>query len=303
MVNRQIETQPPQSLSEDSGSLDDFRIVDSTPPDQLEIEAELDQELEQVPVEDVVDVDGEKVPVGRDTEREVSRKPIAQAYVEPGADEVEQRAPQPQVRQYSQDEVSKMQAAWMRQIKEAQDKAQQAQLARDLEAEVEARLRRQEESLAGQYGEDEARKLVRNYRNEQEVREEVKLRQENQLLQQQLKQRAETEEEQARTIVAQRFMDTYGLQTSDFELLLTAPTPTAMMRLAERLQDQTLKQRQVEQRRKAQVPPETRQTRLENGISTGSAPETAEKRLNRLRAVPAYRWSEADYRFMRTGEM
>ena len=59
MVNQQIKDQSQQSLSQDSGGLDDFRIVDETTPEQLEIEAELDNESGQTAeTQQTVDVEG-----------------------------------------------------------------------------------------------------------------------------------------------------------------------------------------------------------------------------------------------------
>ena len=51
------------------------------------------------------------------------------------------------------------------------------------------------------------------------------------------------------------------------------------------------------------VPPETPQTQLENGYNAGPAPESPDRRLERIRAKPSWEWTEADLRYMKTGEV
>lgn len=287
-----------QTLRDEAEDLDNFNIVDSTGSDQLELESHLDSELgvEQEPESRTSQVDGEQIPLGRDTERQAPIDSTPQAS--------EQPEPVQPVRTFSQQEVSKMQASWMRQIREQQEAAKQARAEMDrlnLEAEVEARLRQQEAALVPQYGEEDARAMVRAQSNVGEVREQIELRHENERLKRSAQDTEQLNEQNAKSIIAQQLMGEYGLSTEDYQFLLSTGSPQAMVSLAQRLGTQAVVNRQKTQQRMNRVPAENQRTAVENGRSSASSVENAERRLARLRATPSYEWSDADYDFMRTG--
>lgn len=234
-------------------------------------------------------------------------QPQPEQHVEPqedpetGADEneVPRRLPV-EHRTYSQDEVSKMQAAWARQIEDARRSANQAgeQLLQfNMNAAVEAMLKKQELELAARVGPIEAEKLARSPQNASLVRQSIANQQ--RLMQSEAGKReaVEQQERQAKFIVAQSLMRDNGVSPNDFQLLSSAPTPAAMRQLALRLGGKDAAAM------RDRVPPENPQTELENGYHAGPAPESADRRLERIRAKPSWEWTEADLRYMKTGEV
>lgn len=298
MVNQQLEEKSSQGLEQDSDGLDDFQVVDSTSEEQRQIEAELDNEISQSEeTQAVADVDGERVPMGRDTERQVQPGSQIQAPAKP---EVEQPSTtQPQERLFTQAEISKMQSAWMKEIQAAKFEAQKARETYEFNTAVEDQLRQQEEQYAAQYGEDEARKAVRNQQNVAKVRADVEMQQENKRLREQMTQQQSSVEQQAKQIVAGQVMQQFGLQQTDYEIIMSASTPQAMALLGQRLGQQQTQQRQQRDGQRARVPAETRNTSLETGRSTGAAPESWEQKLNRIRQKPSWQWTDDEIRFMR----
>lgn len=292
MVSQQID-ESPQGLQPSAGGLPEFRILDSTSTEQLELESELDVEAGQVEIEDVDGADAEREEAPR---RGVAEAPVEQAAV--------RETPAPAVRTFSQDEVAKMQSAWMRQIQQSERDRVAAEEDRDrfnLDAEVESRLRQQEAQLAAQYGEEDARKIARSPDNVDAVRNERTLSQENGRLRAAFASQQVTQEQQAKGIVAQQLMSQHGLQTDDYGLLLETTSVQGMQSLARRLSNQTLANRQQRQEKLARVPAETRETALETGHSNGAAPESFERRLTRIRQKPSYEWTDSEYEFMRNG--
>ena len=203
-------------------------------------------------------------------------------------------------RTYSQEEVSKMQAAWSHQIEDARKTAVQAgdQLRQfNLDAAVEAMLRKQESELATSIGTEQALKLTRSPQNTSLVRQSL-LSQQRLAEAESARNAAEAQQEaQAKFVVANALIREHGLTQDDFEILSMAHTPAAMQKLARRLvgkHDAAMRER---------VPPETPETELENGFRAGPAPESADRRLERIRSRPSWEWTEADLRFMKTGEV
>lgn len=270
----------------------DFEIVDQTSTEQVEREQKL-----LTPADDDL----------ASTDSRALSEPTSEPGAEPNTQhdpapetQREQTPEQQQVRTYSQTEVSKMQAAWARQIEEARQSASRAseQLQQfNVDAAVEAMLKKQESELTTRVGAEKAGQLTRSPENTALVRQSI--------ANQQLLQRSETgrtqaikqQEQQARFIVAQSLAREHGVAPEDFELLSSAATPKAMQSLARRLGGQgtgAMRDR---------VPPETPQTQLENGYHAGPQPENADRRLERIRSKPSWEWTEADLRYMKTGEV
>ena len=105
------------------------------------------------------------------------------------------------------------------------------------------------------------------------------------------------QEKQAKFIVARTLAQQNGVPEDDFEILSSAPTPAAMAQLARRLGGRS------GEAMRSRVPPETAQTQLENGYYAGPAPESPSRRLDRIRSKPSWEWTDADLRYMRTGEV
>ena len=235
------------------------------------------------------------------------QQPQTEQHVEPleepkpAATEIDEPVQRPaEHRSYTQDEVSKMQAAWARQIEDARRSASQAgeQLQQfNMDAAVEAMLRKQEQELTTSVGAEQAEKLARSPQNASIVRQSIANQQ--RLMQSEAGKSAavEQQERQAKFIVAQSLMRENGVSLDDFELLTSASTPASMKRLALRLGGKDASAM------RNRVPPENPQTELENGYHTGPAPESADRRLERIRAKPSWEWTESDLRYMKTGEV
>lgn len=210
----------------------------------------------------------------------------------------------PQHLVYSHDEVAAMRAAWARQVDEARRDASRAggQLNTvNLDAAVEAVLQQQERELAGSVGTEQAAKVARSPQNRSLIRQSItnqqRLMQSGSEQRRALEQQQDRQEQQARLIVARALAQENGVSTDDFDLLASASTPVAMKRLAMRLGGRDAKaMRQL-------VPPENDGTELENGYHAGPAPESAARRLERIRSRPSWEWTEADLRYMKTGEV
>jgi hypothetical protein len=193
-----------------------------------------------------------------------------------------------------------MQAAWARQVQEARRNAEQAgqRLQQfNLDAAVEATLRQQEKQLASRMSPEQAQQLARSPQNAQLIRHT--LASQHALLMAEAGRRyaARQQEKQAKFIVARTLAQQNGVPADDFELLSSAPTPSAMVQLARRLGGRS------GQALRSRVPAETPQTELENGYYAGPAPENPSRRLDRIRSKPSWEWSDADLRYMRTGEV
>lgn len=264
-----------------AGGGTDFQIVDETSAEQVESERKL---LNNKP---------QNAPR---PENQPHRQPRSEANAQPDTTDKRTLSEASQ-RTFTQDEVSKMQAAWSRQIGEARKTAEQATeqvQSFNLDAAVEANLRKQESQLAPGVGTEEARRRARSPENQSLVRERIASQ--HQLLQAEVgrRQAAVQQERQAKFVVARTLMQEHGLSADDFEVIASASTPQAMVKLARRLapRDAAMRDR---------VPPESHETQLENGIYAGPATETGDKKLERIRSRPSWEWSDADLRYMQTG--
>ncbi len=281
-----------QQSNPDSASELEFEIIDGTSPEQLERERELlSPTLDEAPEDDTQ---------SREPEHDASEieRPLADSDAIEDASKREPAQPEP--RSYSQAEVSKMQAAWAKQIEQARrsEAAASKQLERyDLDAAVEATLRTQERELAAEVGPDAASQTVRSPRNAALVRQTLATQQQLKRSEAERTHAVQQQELQARYIVAQSLAREHSVAPEDFEALASASTPRAMQNLARRLgkaSSGTARDR---------VPAETPQTELENGYSAGPQPETPQRRLQRIREKPSWEWTEADLRYMKTGEV
>ncbi len=270
----------------------EFEIVDQTSPDQVERERQL--------LTPAVDEQSTPNPQSNDElESEPDVEPTSEQQIEPESEsELNTEAPQP--RTFSQAEVSKMQAAWARQIEEARQSASRAseQLQQfNMDAAVEAMLKSQEAEMTAQVGAEKASQIVRSPHNASLVRQSIASQQLLKRSEAERTQAIQQQENQARFIVAQSLAREHGVAPDDFELLASASTPKAMQSLAKRLGGDGAAAR------RDRVPSETPQTELENGYHAGPQPENANRRLERIRAKPSWEWTEADLRYMKTGEM
>jgi hypothetical protein len=169
----------------------------------------------------------------------------------------------------------------------------------NLEAQVEAYQRAEEARLTAQVGADEARNIVR-------APDRTKLVRDHFTAQQQLQEAAVERvwqsveaEEQAKVITARHFAQTHNVAAEDVDMLLSTSTPEAMERLAKRIGQANRQKQEDVAAKRAAVPPETRQTALESGISGTAVPESEDTRINRLNETPSWEWSDDDIRFMR----
>ncbi len=290
MVSETAVDNPSQPEPETGNDGLDFEIVDQTSAEQLEREQQL---LSSAPQESAATESRART----EPEPELAAEPSDQP--EPDKESGREATPK-QARSYSQAEVSKMQAAWARQIEDARQSAMQAseQLQQfNMDAAVEAMLKKQEAELKAKVGDEKAAQLTRAPQNVALARRSIENQQRLQLSEAERTRAIQQQEQQARFIVAQSLAREHGIATEDFELLASASTPNAMQALARRLGGDGTSAR------RDRVPPETTETQLENGYTAGPQPENSERRLERIRAKPSWEWTEADLRYMKTGEV
>ena len=206
----------------------------------------------------------------------------------------------PVQRVYTDEQVRQMQSSWDRQISQERQRAAASEKRLqefDLNASVEAHLRTQERQLEPSVGADEARKAVRTPENERQAREIVGAQQQVRVLTEQQRATGVEQEFNAMLVVAQGFVQRYGVPVEDAELLLTAPGPVQMEKLAQRLGVKATTKTAV----KGQVPVENAKTQLESGMSGTSAPESLDRMAQRLNTKPSWEWTPREVEFMRTG--
>ena len=286
MVQPTLSQTPQQSQEDGSG---DFEIIDETSSEQVAVEQQV---IAGQPITESRE-DSNLEPAGEPIEESAPAETPAPAPVGQPTPPAPQAPTQP-IRTYSQEEYSRAQAAWERQIAEARKEstaAQQRMAQFDLDTAVETQLRGQEQNLESSLGEDEARRVVRTPENEQEVRSGVEAKQ--QLAQYQAAFAAQDvqQEQQAKYQVMDGFARQYNLSQDDLKVLLSINDPHAMEAAAARLGSGGA----------PMVPPENPQTQLESGVPSASAPESSDALIERLNNTPAWDWTESDERFMRTG--
>ena len=284
---QQSSPQAPQQSQENSPG--DFEIIDETSPEQVAVEQQVlagRPITESLPVSDLEPV---TEPIGEPASVETPA-PVSPAQATPSAPQ----APTQPIRTYSQEEYSRAQAAWERQITEArkQSEAAQQKIAQfDLSTSVETQLRAQEMNLEPTEGEDEARRIVRTPENQQEVRSGIEAKQQVAQYQAAFAVQEVQQEQQAKYQVIDGFARQYKLSQDDTKVLLAINDPYAMEAAASRLGSGGA----------PMVPRENSQTQLESGVSSASAPESSDALIERLNNTPAWDWTESDERFMRTG--
>lgn len=272
-----------QRVQEPTGDDQDFVIEDNTNPDQLAREA-------------AVGTPGPEAVAPPDSESPAETTPEPQQAQAPEAQTP--KTPTPPTRSYTEEDVRRLQSAKDREVAAERRRAWEAQQqlnSVNLEAQAEAYLRTEEQRLAQQLGPDEARQFVRSPERTKAVRDHYTSQQKMAELQQREQMMGLEQELQAMVITARHFIQTHNIAEEDQELLLTATTPQAMEKIAKRL---GRKAQQTASRRDA-VPPENRNTALESGMSGTSAPESEDRRVERLNETPSWEWSDDDIRFMR----
>lgn len=196
-----------------------------------------------------------------------------------------------------------MQSAKDREI--AQARRQAEELARqlqsqNLEAQVEAYLRSEEQRLAATgLAPDDARNAVRAPDHVDRVRGDFTAKQRVQELERTQAVEMVQKEVDAMVTIALQFQRKYNVADEDMEVLMATTTPVAMEKAAKRLGQVKAEGDKKAAAIKAQVPPETKTTSLESGMSGTSAPESTDTRLARLQETPSWEWSDDDIRFMR----
>lgn len=289
--------------SDGDDGLGDFEINDTTSEEQLERERSMSTSSE---ADDATDDDGEESQEDDKPDQPESEAPETDQPLDQG--EQPQTPPEPQTppaRTYTQEEVSKMQSSWTREIQERQERIEKF----DMDSAVEAQLQKLEQTWAPNLGEDEARRQVRDPRVRQEL--ETRYRRDRQL--EQLQQRVAHQEVQQGTDQLLKGMagwikqlkQEHGLNDTDVrEMVELIPDATferqdTYEQMGVRLAKLAAQRGKL--RKGQRVPPENTKTRLESGQPSGNGRETAAQRIERLNFTPASEWSDADERFMRTG--
>lgn len=286
MVQPTFSQTPQQSQEDGSG---DFEIIDETSPEQVAVEQQV---LAGRPITESREGSSPE-PVDEPVKESAPTEMPASAPAGETTPPAPQAPTQP-IRTYSQEEYSRAQAAWERQITEArkQSEAAQQKIAQfDLNASVETQLRAQEINLEPTLGQDEARRIVRTPENEQEVRSGVEAKQQLAQYEAAFAAQEVQQEQQAKYQVIDGFARQYKLSQNDMKVLLSINDPYAMEAAAARLGSNGA----------SMVPRENPQTQLESGVPSASAPESPDALIERLNNTPAWEWTESDERFMRTG--
>lgn len=286
MVQPTLSQTPQQSQEDGSG---DFEIIDETSPEQVAVEQQV---MAGQPITESRE-DSNLEPAGEPIEESAPAGMPAPAPVGQPTPPAPQAPTQP-TRTYSQEEYSRAQAAWGRQIAEArkENAAAQQRIAQfDLDTVVETQLRSQEANLESSLGEDEARRVIRTPENEQAVRSGIEAKQEVAQYKAAFAAQEVQQEQQAKYQVMDGFARRYGLSQDDLKVLLSIDDPHAMEAAAARIGSGGA----------PMVPPENSQTQLESGVPSASAPESSDALIERLNNTPAWDWTESDERFMRTG--
>lgn len=306
MVTQPVE--PTQQALEPTGSGLDFEITDSTSPEQRALEAKALSEADEDSGE-VQSPEAEQAPTPAPAET-----PQPSAQTEPASE------PKPP-RLEDSPEWRKAQASWQKQVDEAKKRAEAAErraaereAKENLEAKVEAELRRQEARHSAQFGEDEARRLARDPENVRLVRDNAEKSQQLEQAQQESRNSAVREGTTHLANFINKLRADHGLDDEDTRALALYVTPStftddasymatgeAIALAASRFAK--AKQTQQQQAIKGRVPPETAATKPENGASPGSAARTPNQELARIRAKPSWEWTEAELKFMRTGRV
>lgn len=306
-TERQEASQAPELAPQADGL--DFEIEDSTPPEVVEAErrflageSQPAEEAEQPEVESEVQTPEEEAP------------PEPQA-VSPTPVEPEPQPEQPAARTYSEEEWRKAQGSWQRQIDEARKREQEAQQRLsefDLNAQVEATLRRQEQQLEQQVGVEEARRQVRSYENEQNVRQGVQNAQRVKQLEAQVQQSNQQWfhttlgsfiQDRAQKLnlsprQAERLMSLVGQHSTRDEQGFAA-TGNAIASMADEFAELNKSSSQARQQRRDRVPPETPATQLETGQSTGPGRNTVDQEMDRIMDKPTWQWTDQELDFFR----
>ena len=274
-----------------SPPIEEAPILDSTPAEQVAIEEKV---IAGEPLP------SEEAPVAEAPEPVAAAPVVVPPVVPPAV------FPAPTPRTNSEEQVRQMQSSWDRQIAQERQRAQEASKRLqefDLNASVEAHLRQQERQLEPSIGAEEARKVVRSPENERQAREVVGAQQENRVLKEQSRAAGAEQEFNAMVVTAQLFSQRYGVPAEDAELLLSAPTPVHMEKLAKKLGSKAVATTEATKTVRGQVPVETPQTKLESGMSGTGAPESIDRMAERLNTVPSWEWTEREREFMRTGRV
>ena len=268
---------------------DDMVIVDETSPEQVAVEAKIasGQKPDAEPEAPV-----EKAP------EPVVETPVAEAPTPPAPPTVEAVKPVQQARVFTEEQVRQMQSSWDRQIAQANRVAAEHQKRLqefDLNTAVEAHLRTQEKQLEPTLGAEEARRVVRSPDNERAVKESFSDRQELKTMKEREAQLVQEQELQAKSTIAWRLSQMYGVSDQHAGLLMSVSEPAHMEALAKTLGNQ------ARASVRTQVPVETHKTRLESPTPSSPGVESFDRRLERINQTPSSEWSDADWEFMRTG--
>mgnify|MGYP001608542902 CR=1 FL=1 len=280
------QVQAPPADPEDSP---DLVIEDSTQPEALAAEAEVLAGRTPQPQE-AAQLTDTPAPV---VEPATTPEPVAAAPATPTP-----AAP----RTYTAEEVRRIQAADRGRIEAARKQAEDAQRRlgeMNLDAQVEAYLRQEEQKLAPTMGEDEARAFTRSPDRTKQVRDHYNAQQQLREIEAQRTNDNFEREVGAMVQTALMFQTKYNVAQDDMEVLMATTTPAAMEKAARRLSRASAEKAKAAADLKAQVPPESKSTSLETGVSGTSAPESEDTRIERLNMTPSWEWTPGDVKFMR----
>ena len=273
----------------DSGDLSPLQTEDSTPPEVLEQERQLLQNLDAGdPVSGAAGLDTSLTATeAYGTEEQPATLPSDEPPVPPLP-----QADTPQSRTYSEDEFQKMQSSFGKQVAEAQRAAQEAAQrleSYDISSEVEARIRQQESQLVPMIGQEEASKIARDPEQVRQVTESITAQRQLQQLAEQSQAQGVQTENFAKIQAAQLLARENGLSEQQAQTLLVASDPTGMEMLA----------KQLAPNNQGTVPPETQVTQLGTGRASTAAQPDQQRIAQSAMNKPATQWSDSEYEALR----
>ena len=288
MVTQDNSAAPVEQQVTDSGDLPPLQTEDSTPPEVLEQERQLLQNLNIGDSSEAAEAD---TPTPATENYSTEEQPATQPSDNPLVQQVPQANPE-QSRTYTQDEFEKMQSSFGKQVAEAQRAAQEAAQrleSYDVSSEVEARVRQQESQLVPLIGQEEASKIARSPEQVRQITEAITSQRQLQQLAAQSQQQNVQTENFAKIQAAQIIAKENNLSEQQAETLLVAADPAGMEMLA----------KQLAPNNQGAVPPETQVTQLGTGRSSTAAPPDQQRITQSAMNKPATQWSESEYEALR----
>jgi len=296
----------------DNNGLPELVIEDSTPPDALAKEAawERGENIDDQPVQEGVEVEAEKKPAeGVGVEEPTEPQSATPAESPPPPPKAPEESLDDKISRLVGEQTRGLQSRYDTEMAAASKAARLAQEQNDkfsIDAQVEAQLRRQEQGLAPEMGEDVAKKYVRNTENEESIRTAFTQKVENERLQESLTHQQTNARGQYLTGWVGRLQQEMKLTDSDVTALRSVITPASLVNEESWIQTGEAIGVMAEQLKtarapsmKTQVPPETPETVPGSGRSSSETPSNDDTLTASAQEKPVWAWTKEEHEAMR----